>query len=169
MRYPSGLRAAHWIIAALFAALAASGLLYSQEIVGSDALVFHQWCGQLLLVFVVLWIGVRLTSKIGPPNPNHAGWERVLATLVKNALYGLLIAYVVTGYVTASGLRSPELLFPVNAAFARSDLGETFLEIHFALKWALLAVLALHVLGALKHSLIDRDDTLRNMWFTKKG
>ena len=43
------------------------------------------------------------------------------------------------------------------------------MEAHFALKWVLLAVLALHLLGTLKHSFIDRDNTFRNMWITKKG
>ena len=100
---------------------------------------------------------------------DHVLWERILAALVKITLYALLIAYVVTGYVTASGLRNAELLFPINVAFARSDLGDLFMEAHFALKWVLLVVLGLHVLGTIKHSFIDRDNTFRNIWITKKG
>ena len=76
---------------------------------------------------------------------------------------------MVTGYITASGLRNSELLFPINVAFARSDLGDLFMEAHFALKWVLLVVLGLHVLGTIKHSFIDRDNTFRNIWITKKG
>ena len=93
----------------------------------------------------------------------------MLASLVKITLYVLLIAYVVTGYVTASGLRSSEMLFPINVALARSDLGDLFMEAHFALKWVLLVVLGLHILGTIKHILIDRDNTFRNIWITKKG
>ena len=122
-----------------------------------------------LLVLVFIWIGVRLAFGVGPPNSDHLWWERILSALVKITLYALLIAYVVTGYVTASGLRNAELLFPINVAFARSDLGDLFMEAHFALKWVLLVVLGLHVLGTIKHSLIDRDNTLRNIWITKKG
>jgi cytochrome b561 len=150
-------------------ALATSGLLYSYKIVGSNALIFHQWGGQLLLVLVFIWIGLRLALGVGPGNPDHAWWEKTLATLTKITLYVLLVAYVVTGYVTASGLRSSELLFPINVAFARSDVGDLFMEAHFALKWVLLAVLAIHVLGTLKHSFIDRDNTFRNIWIAKKG
>ena len=151
------------------AALIVSGLLYSFKIVGSNALIFHQWGGQLLLVLVFIWIGLRLALGVGPRNPDHAWWEKTLATLTKITLYVLLVAYVVTGYVTASGLRSTELLFPINVAFARSDVGDLFMVAHFALKWVLLAVLALHVLGTIKHSFIDRDKTFRNIWITKKG
>ena len=169
MRYSFGMIVLHWTTASLVFALATSGLLYSYKIVGSNALIFHQWGGQLLLVVVFIWIGVRLAFGVGPRNSDHVWWEKMLAALVKITLYGLLIAYVVTGYVTASGLRSSEMLFPIDVTFARSDLGELFMEAHFTLKWVLLAVLALHVLGTLKHSFIDRDNTFRNMWIAKKG
>ena len=169
MRYSYGIILLHWTTAALTFALATSGLLYSYKIVGSNALIFHQWGGQLLLVIVFIWVGVRLAFGVGPRNPDHVWWEKILAALVKVTLYILLVAYVISGYVTASGLRSTELIFPINVAFARSDLGDLFMEVHFTLKWVLLAVLALHVLGTLKHSFIDRDNTFRNIWITKKG
>ena len=169
MRYSFGIIVLHWTTAALIFALATSGLLYSYQIVGSNALIFHQWGGQLLLVLVFIWIGVRLAFRVGPRNSSHVWWEKMLAGLVKILLSARLIAYVVTGYVTASGLRNAELLFPINVAFARSDLGDLFMEVHFALKWVLLVVLGLHVLGTIKHSFIDRDDTFRNIWITKKG
>jgi len=169
MRYSFGIILLHWTTAVLMFALATSGLLYSYKIVGSNALIFHQWGGQLLSVLVFIWIGVRLAFGVGPRNPDHVWWEKIIAAIVKITLYILLIAYVVTGYVSASGLRSTELLFPINVAFARSDLGDLFMEAHFALKWVLLVVLALHLLGTLKHSFIDRDNTFRNIWITKKG
>ena len=169
MRYSFGIILLHWSTAVLIFALATSGLLYSYKIVGSNALIFHQWGGQLLSVLVFIWIGVRLAFGVGPRNPDHVWWEKILAAIVKITLYILLIAYVVTGYVSASGLRSSELLFPINVAFARSDLGDLFMEAHFALKWVLLSVLALHLLGTLKHSFIDRDNTFRNIWIKKKG
>ena len=169
MRYSFGIILLHWSTAVLMFALATSGLLYSYKIVGSNALIFHQWGGQLLSVLVFIWIGVRLAFGVGPRNPDHVWWEKIIAAIVKITLYILLIAYVVTGYVSASGLRSTELLFPINVAFARSDLGDLFMEAHFALKWVLLVVLALHLLGTLKHSFIDRDNTFKNIWITKKG
>ena len=101
MRYSLGIIVLHWTTAALMFALATSGLLYSYKIVGSNALIFHQWGGQLLLVLVFIWIGVRLAFGVGPPNSDHIWWEKILAALVKITLYALLVAYVVTGYVSA--------------------------------------------------------------------
>ena len=169
MRYSFGIILLHWTTAVLMFALATSGLLYSYKIVGSNALIFHQWGGQLLSVLVFIWIGVMLAFGVGPRNPDHVWWEKIIAAIVKITLYILLIAYVVTGYFSASGLRSTELLFPIDVAFARSDLGDLFMEAHFALKWVLFVVLGLHVLGTVKHSFIDRDNTFRNIWITKKG
>ena len=86
MRYSYGIIVLHWTTAALMAALIASGLLYSFKIVGSNALIFHQWGGQLLLVLVFIWIGLRLGLGVGPPNPDHAWWEKALGALVKSTL-----------------------------------------------------------------------------------
>ena len=169
MRYSYGIILLHWTTATLMLALVASGLLYSYKIVGPNALIFHQWGGQILFVLVFIWIGVRLAFGVGPRNPNHMWWEKILAALVKITLYALLIAYVVTGYVTASGIRRTELLFPINVTFARSDIGDFFMEAHFTLKWVLLTLLVLHVLGTLKHSFIDRDNTFKNIWIKRKG
>ena len=54
MRYSYGIIVLHWSTAVLMFALATSGLLYSYKIVGSNALIFHQWGGQLLLVLALI-------------------------------------------------------------------------------------------------------------------
>jgi len=43
------------------------------------------------------------------------------------------------------------------------ELGAQLLVLHQTLGMVLLALLALHVAGALKHHLLDRDDTLKRM------
>lgn len=45
------------------------------------------------------------------------------------------------------------------------DAAELFFGRHAALAWVLLALLALHAAGALKHLLIDRDGVFQRMWF----
>lgn len=156
----------HWLSVALLAALLASGFLYSYDVLGGGAIVFHQITAQLLIVTVVLRLIWRLRR---PPAADtaHQAWERALAGLVHLALYLSLLAFIVTGYVAASSLREPSLLWPLDRGWARSDTGEWLTEIHYILPWIFLGILALHVAGALKHALIDRDGTLRAMWFSK--
>ena len=82
MRYSYGIIVLHWSTAALMFALAASGLLYSYKIVGSNALIFHQWEGQLLFVLALIWVGVRIAYGVGPHNSDHVWWEKALADLI---------------------------------------------------------------------------------------
>jgi len=44
-----------------------------------------------------------------------------------------------------------------------AELGDLLEEVHEALNWGLFALVGLHVAGALKHQIIDRDGTLRRM------
>jgi cytochrome b561 len=39
------------------------------------------------------------------------------------------------------------------------------LDIHAAMTWMLAALVAVHVAGALKHMLLDKDVTSKRMWF----
>lgn len=165
-RYSLSQKALHWITAVLVLCLVLTGLAYLYEWADEGVIDWHQIAGQILIIVVVFRIIARLRRRV-PHNPAHARWERGLAAGVHLLLYALLIAFVVTGYVSASALKDNALLLPVDIGFARSDLGEQFLEAHYALKWALLAVLGLHLAGVVKHVVIDRDTTFSSIWFSK--
>lgn len=62
-------------------------------------------------------------------------------------------------------MRDNVLLVPPPLNWARSDIGEHLISVHYAMKWIMLGLLALHIAGAL----IDRDRTLARMWFGQKG
>ena len=157
----------HWVTAVLILGLAMTGMAYSNDIGGSVPLMAHQILGQILiLVLIVRLIGV-LRSPAGPNLANHAVWERRVSKMVHVLLYLCMIFFVATGFVAASGLREPSLLYSLPLTFARSDMAETLVEIHYALKIPLIALLFFHVGGALKHALVDKDETLQDMWFTK--
>jgi cytochrome b561 len=113
-------------------------------------------------LFGIIWSPADLA------NTKHALWERRLSKTVQISLYAVMIAFIVTGVVAASGLREPFLLWSLPLSFARSDMAETLTEVHFFLKIPLLALLFLHVSAALKHALWDKDETLQNMWFKRR-
>lgn len=149
----------HWATVILIAAMAYTGLDYYYEWTDESVIYWHQIVGQALIVVLLLRITMRLRYG-GRIAPTHAAWERVLASAVHFGLYLAMIVFVVTGYVAASALTNNALLFPVNIGFARGDIGEELLETHYAMKWVLLALFALHLAGAFKHAFIDKDDTL---------
>ncbi len=156
----------HWITFVLILLMIGTGLAYSFDLADSGAIWVHQIAGQALIAVLILRIVMRFAQGTPPEDPNHPAWERRLARVVHVGLYIVMIAFVVTGYISASAETDNALLAPVGLAFARSDLGELILEVHFALKWVLLVLFGLHFVGALKHLFIDRDDTFSRMTFT---
>ena len=169
MKYTKAQVTYHWATAMLIAVMALTGMGYTYEWWDDGAMVVHQIAGQGLIIMLLLRLITRIARPAPGSDPAHASWERGLAHLVHLGLYAVLIIFVVTGYISASALGEPSLLFPVNKGFARSDIGELILEIHFATKWALLALLTLHIGGALKHAVWDKDRTLSHMTFDKAG
>ena len=125
------------------------------------------------LGFVVLALtAARLLSRALVTAPAAApgpAWERRLAALVQALLYLLTAAAILAGWllVSASPLPIPTRFFnlfvipniaaPDGALFARATLA------HALLAYAIAALVALHVVGALKHYWIDRDDVLARM------
>lgn len=127
-----------------------------------------------LLAWVLTW--VQLVARRRGPVPvlpdALAPWERALSRLTHGALYTLLLLVPVMGYCMSSTFTMsdgvpfffiphvPELL-PKNDAWF-----EVFQQLHRVLAYALLALIVLHIAGALKHRFLDRDadaDVLRRM------
>ncbi len=145
-----------------------TGLAYSYELADAGAMTVHQWAGQGLIAVLVVRILVRLSRNAPVHHTPHSAWEDMLARIVQAGLYLCMIAFVVTGYVSASAETDNVLIAPVSLAFARSDMGELMLEAHYMAKWVLLALLLLHIAGALKHAIWDKDNTLSNMTYHSK-
>lgn len=165
MKYSNAQITLHWLTVLLVLILMVSGMAYSLEWTESDVIDMHQIVGQSLIVVLAARIALRLARPLGPDPNERAAWESWLSKSIHLGFYVILLAYVATGYVAASALSDPALIAPLSKAFARSDLGETLLYVHYGLKWLLLGAIALHVAGALKHALFDHDQTLRTMWF----
>ena len=165
--YSTSQKALHWVSVILIGIMAFTGLAYVYEWADESIIIGHQIAGQVLIVVLLSRIAARV-RKGGRVRDQHALWERVLSSTVHIGLYAAMIAFVVTGYVAASALRDNVLLIPLDIGFARSDLGETFLETHYALKWVLAGLLFLHIAGAIKHVLIDRDETFSSIWPSKR-
>jgi len=90
-----------------------------------------------------------------------------LVELAHISLYGLLIIIVFTGFmIVASDSRSLDILglFSLPANWVIIEKQETLMgDWHRWLAYLLAALVTLHVLAALKHHCIDKDNTLRRM------
>lgn len=98
----------------------------------------------------------------------HGRAEAALAATVHWLLYGSLVVVPLTGWIHhAATTGFAPIWWPLSQdlPFVPKDDGvaAVFAGLHLVTKWVLIAAIALHVAGALKHHLIDRDATLRRM------
>lgn len=183
-RYGSVTRTFHWLIALLILTqiplgqyatwladrIAALDAAPDQALVSRTAFLFslHKTIGVavfFLALLRILWaLGQR---KPGLLNGDHRA-EALLAETVHWLLYGSLVLVPLTGWVyhaATSGFAPIWWPFGQNLPFVPKNetLSELASTLHYLFQWVLTAAIALHVLGALKHHVIDRDATLRRM------
>ncbi len=161
----------HWLVAITVFGLFALGLWmtslsYYDEWYrkGPD---LHRSIGVLLMLVMVL--RVALVHWMGKPRPlaSHSALEVRMAQLVHLLIYVLVFAIGISGYLisTADGRG-----IDVFNWFTVPSLGSFFEhqedvagEVHEWLAFTLVGLAVLHGLAAIKHHLLDKDDTLRRM------
>ena len=128
-----------------------------------------------VLILVVARIAWRLTHRPPPLPPGLAVWERTLARAGHVLFYILMLALPLTGWAMVSmhaggrisfwGLPWPQLpgMIQLGGANPRPLRGALQLVHTNLLIWVVLANLALHVAGALKHQ-FDGHPVLPRMW-----
>lgn len=163
-------QAFHWLIAALLVAQYSTELVlpYLLPKTAEDSLAaWHVSLGPTILLVTVLRLAWRLLHRPPPPPADLPLALRLLSRATHWLLYAVLIVLPVLGWIAASAFGvTPYLLgfIPLPALVARSKpLAETVGGVHGALALALLALIALHVAGALYHALIKQDGVMQRM------
>ncbi len=128
---------------------------------------WHKWVGVTIFLVVLLRLAWRLVNPVPPQPAAMPHWQRRLAALSHGTLYAILIVMPVTGWIMSSALNLPVVylgLVHIPSPFGVDRaLGEAMKVVHLSLAVALLALVAVHVLAALYHHLVLRDDVLRRM------
>lgn len=177
-KYPVSMRLLHWLRAAVVIGVLGAGLvmvnLLPDELPAKFELLYpnHKQFGLLALALALVQLVIRTRSRLPELPKALASWEKSLSKFTHRALYALLIAVPLMGYSMSSSFTQsdgipffffgqvPELL-PKNDRWF-----EVFQLLHRVLAYALLALLVLHVAGALKHRFLDKRadaDVLRRM------
>ncbi|MCB9987899.1 MAG: cytochrome b [Rhodospirillales bacterium] len=160
----------HWVIAFLIVGMLALGL-YMEEMERSpekfELYGIHKSFGILVLALVVLRILWRFMNATPAPLPNHQRWEVVLAKSVQGILYLMMMVMPLSGWMMSSAGGHDVAffgLFTMPPLVEKSkEIGEIASEIHEVAAWIMIGAIVLHVAGALKHKLIDKDGTVARM------
>ena len=160
----------HWLMALMIIGNLAGGFLHDFIPRGSPERAFvmglHASFGLTLIALTLVRLGWRLANPPPPLPAYFAGGERLLAKAAHWAFYIAMLALPMSGWLMAERNERPLLYFfamEVPKAGIGKPLAETFNELHEILGWAMLALLALHIVGIIKHLVMDRDNLMPRM------
>ncbi|QZH75650.1 MAG: cytochrome b [Erythrobacter sp.] len=128
----------------------------------------HMAIGITILVLTL----VRLAWRLGHPAPplpaDYVTWERLLARTVHFIFYALLIGLPLGGWLASSFYGQGVDVFglftlPALPVAESPNIGEEIFDLHGTGGEAMLILIGLHVLGAIKHMVIDKDGNLWRM------
>ena len=128
----------------------------------------HFSLGVLILVLVLIRLVVRATGSPPGRPASHAAWERILARTTHTLFYILLIVMPLAGWLAMSKYGAPIDVYgifevPPLPVASDPDGAKAIFESHALAGTILLGLIVLHILGALKHTFIDKDGNLFRM------
>lgn len=171
-RYSRGLRALHWLTALLilaaYLAIEQRGLFARGTPARAAMMQSHFWLGLCVFVLALWRVALRLRNGVPAIRPPLPAWQAIPAGLLHMALYAFLLVMPVLGLLTvwADGktVQVPLTPFALPALIAPDPaLAERLEELHGGIGEFFYWVIGLHVLAALYHHCVRRDDTLRRM------
>jgi cytochrome b561 len=169
-RYTATAIGLHWLMAAMLAALVCVGLyMHGLPLSPWKLRMFswHKWAG--VTAFMLVLVRLAWRGAYRPPELPAAmsPGARLLAHLGHGAIYLLLLAIPVSGWLMSSAKGLQTVYFGVlpipDLVGKNKTLGETLLHVHQLLNVLLAVLVAGHIAAALKHHFIDKDDVLTRM------
>jgi len=160
----------HWVIVVMILALGIVGLVMTDMRNSPDKVqlyLLHKSFGLTLLALVVVRLAWRAVAGAPRPVPGTPHWQERIAALTHGALYVLLFAIPLSGWLFNSAAGFPLRwfgMFNLPALAAKNqDLREMAGEAHELMFWALIALALVHAGAAFYHHLFQHDATLARM------
>jgi cytochrome b561 len=171
----------HWLIALLIGCniILGLGANYVPDIDVRPMIDLHKSIGITVLGLAFIRFFWRFTHRPPPLPADYKPWEHRAANAAHIALYVLIFAMPLTGWIHDSAWSAaashPMMLYWVVPWFrlgvitsldpaTKEYVHTLFGTIHVYLGYALYVVLGLHILGALKHQFVDKQPELQRMW-----
>ncbi|MTI10603.1 cytochrome b [Curvivirga aplysinae] len=127
----------------------------------------HKSIGILLFITMILRLAWRIFDKPPEHLDTHAKWEQISAKITHILLYALIFGIIFSGYLISTADGRPIKVFDwfeVPALITSIEKQEDIAGvIHWYAACVLIGLAVLHILGAFKHHVIDKDTTLTRM------
>ncbi len=164
-------RSFHWVLAILI--LVQFGLgLWMGEVPRADRPYYvsiHASLGISILLLMALRIIWRLANVVPDDPSTMPAWQSRASQIMHWALYVVIFATILAGWMLVGTHRSPVdiylfgLIKMPHIMSPGSPLHEPLEEIHETLAFGLIGLVAVHVLAALHHHFVMRDNILARM------
>jgi len=160
----------HWVMAIGILATFAFGLYMHDLPLSPEKLRYyswHKWAGVTLFLLVLVRLFWRVTHR-PPAAPAHLPrWQVMAAEGAHHALYLLMLAIPLSGWLMSSAKGFQTVWFgvvPLPDLLGKDKaLGDLLQTTHMLLNYLLISIVVVHVGAALKHHFLDRDNVLRRM------
>jgi cytochrome b561 len=160
----------HWLIVVLIVVMAYLGLTMT-DLPNNPYKIrlyaLHKSIGLSLLALVILRLLWRGYTGAPRPLPGIPAWQERVASLTHFALYVLLLAIPLTGWIFNSAAGFPMQWFGVVNLPALTGRSTALRELsgswHELLFWALIVLALVHAAAAIYHHLFQHDATLARM------
>jgi cytochrome b561 len=169
LRYTRTAIVLHWAAALLIVSSFAVGLWMVPLPISPlklRAYAWHKWIGVTVFLLALARLAWRAAHP-APPAVAMPDWQRRAASATHAALYVLMLAAPIAGflYSSAAGVQTVYLgVVPLPDVVAKDKaLAEALKAVHVSLVFALGALVAVHLAAAVKHQVVDRDGVLARM------
>lgn len=161
----------HWIIALLIIATFGLGW-FMTDIPGFSMMKlkyysWHKWLGVTVFALAVLRVLWRLLNQPPALDKSISKIQQWAAHVLHWILYFLLFAVPLSGYFYSLAAGFPVVylgVIPLPVFIeANFELAESLKSVHQLLTYSMAILVLLHAAAALKHHVIDRDNTLSRM------
>jgi len=161
----------HWTLSTMVIGMLIVGsimILLPNEPYKEEVFTFHKSFGLVVLFLMMFRLGWRFANPQPQLPAKTKPWEKLAEHSVQVLFYIILFAMPLSGWVmsVAAGY-TPSFFWMIDVPFFGLGKNEGIDEIaeliHYVLAWGLFGLLSLHVLAALKHHFIDKDNILTRM------
>jgi len=154
-----GIKSLHWAVGTLVLIMLYSGFTLSRE-----TATWHFGFGIVVLVLMVFWLAFKGRAA-RPAYPDMPRWQRIAAKATHHSLFALVTLQPLFGLLLVTTTKGNPYAFGIiPLKIAQNDtLHEVGEVLHMTNAFIITALVTLHVLGALYHHIIVRDNVLKRM------
>ncbi|MFV9877966.1 MAG: cytochrome b [Anaplasma ovis] len=170
-RFSLPVRVLHWVMALGIIGILTLGFLMvyappADEPTKRLMFMVHKACGMVALALLGVRVVLRLLSTTPPYPEGISRTSIVLAKATHFVLYLLMLCVPVSGYIMSSAAGHPVYMvyFSIPAIVPKNESVSAFFSgVHEVAVFTLVFVVVLHILGAVKHVIFDKENVFKRI------